>query len=292
MQRKHPSYDEIHCETANVLWLELSPTNASRQGRKFIFRGQADSNWALIPSVLRPYQNGPVQCRFGEVGADLMVFLELTYLRNFARYCDAIGIPVPGDSQEFRREVLSGDHSDRLYISPSLWPDSRLLDLMAMAQHHGVPTRLLDWTTKAFTAVYFACSSALAANDRWEPDTKLAVWALNISSIRLHDDVVLHYSPGAVSPHLAAQGGLFTVHPHSGVRNSAFEVRSFESYLTDLEEPVLTKITLPVTEARALLALCITAGFSAANIYPSADGAGRAVIDGMNADRANLRRDS
>ncbi|MGE1076218.1 FRG domain-containing protein [Pseudomonas fragariae (ex Marin et al. 2024)] len=153
-----------------------------------------------------------------------------------------------------------------------------------MAQHHGVPTRLLDWTTKAFTAAYFAASSALASFDKWEPNQRLAVWALNIEIIGLHDKVVLHRSPGAISRNLAAQGGLFTVHPHSGGRQGRFTIHGFENYLSDLPQSPLMKLTIPIYESARLLGLCASAGFSGADVYPSADGAGRAVIDWMNVD--------
>lgn len=287
MQREFPLFKEVRLETADELWLELSPTNQRLNGGvNYIFRGQADAAWSLIPSILRPRNQPPIVSGDQKVKSGMMVYLELLYLTNFAKHCDSLGIAIPNDSQEFRREVLNNDKAIPFYKTPSLWPDERLLDLMAMAQHHGVPTRLLDWTTKAYAAAYFAASSALSGFANWKEDSRLAIWALNASRVHRHTDIVLHRSPGAVSPHLAAQGGLFSVHPHSGERNESFSIKGLEEYFSESTESPLLKFTLPVFQASSLLRLCNIAGFSGAYIYPSADGAGKAVIDEMNVDGA------
>lgn len=285
--RELPLFKELRLETADEAWHELSPTNKRLNGGvNYIFRGQADSSWPLIPSILRARNQPPVISSDRKVDAGMMVHLEQLYLTNFAKHCDSLGIAIPNDSQEFRNDVLVSLKPSRFIEEPSLWPDERLLDLMAMAQHHGVPTRLLDWTTKAYVAAYFAASSTLSRFSEWKEGDRFAIWALNVSRVHRHSEVVLHRSPGAISRHLAAQGGLFSVHPHSGKCGGSFSIKGLEEYLSKDVESVLIKITIPVFESSSLLRLCTIAGFNGAYIYPTADGAGKAVIDEMNVDGA------
>jgi len=290
MSRKHTTFVEKQFQTAEELWLALSPTNKLRAGSdQFNYRGQGDSRWLLVPTILRPRNQPPIVSYEQMVNASQMVFAEINVLERFAKHCDAVGIPIPNDSQNFRSFVLTTDASQKYYNEPSLWPNPEVLDLMAMAQHHGVPTRLLDWTTRAYTAAYFAASSALARFNEWNWGERLCVWAMDEKALKFHDKITLHRSPGSISRHLAAQGGLFSVHPHTGSRGEAFSVTGLETHQNDIAYSAFIKLTLPVYESAELLRLCSIAGFNAATIYPTADGAGRAVIDDMNRVGAKKR---
>lgn len=87
-------------------------------------------------------------------------------------------------------------------------------DNEGLAQHHGVPTFLLDWT---YNPIY-ACVFASEGN---EPENDIAVWALDASSAELlslnahvlenHIARLLVHRPAPISNRfLGAQRGLFT----------------------------------------------------------------------------------
>ena len=220
---------EICYDTAAELWDALSPTrveslfSTKQDIGKLIYRGQRDSTWKLIPSVLR--DDSPARTLWvGEIKSDDQVFIEVVTLSSFAKYADQAGVRIPNDSIEFRRRLRHPHH----LRDPFRWPDPEYYELMALAQHHGVCTRLLDWTSSPYIALYFAASSSLKYYEERKDDSMLALW---ITQTNRSHGVDIIRAAWAISARNAAQQSWFTVHPsHRGSRREQLEIRGLEEF--------------------------------------------------------------
>jgi len=98
----------------------------------FWYRGHADNTWELEPTVLRSWFIGWVARRVhhaSTVPAQDIEAHEITFNREFRRM--AASFHLGSDSE---------------------------VELYFLQQHHGMPTRLMDWSRNAMAALFFAVS--------------------------------------------------------------------------------------------------------------------------------------
>lgn len=288
-------YDFI---TVDEMFEFFSPWRNNSGLEGFIFRGHSQDSYELVPSALRLH-NVDWFWKICGLGRPIepqhnwqrwQIRAEYSILRDFYRLADQKGLDVPvcerirlNLAQDFDLFDLHNPyHSD-------IWLPKDMEETAGLAQHYGIPTRLLDWTYDVFVALYFAFTGAI------EKEGKLEVWALNKEYIsylkptvnRINIDFITpHYSN---NPNLNAQRGLFTHWPtkmpalieemqlfHNNVvplvDRRPLNVLVAESYQNKDNIPLFKRFTLPCSQAKKGCIILSKLGYDAARIFPGYNG--------------------
>ena len=140
--------DTIHSlrDFLDIMGLYKSQFSQTHCGDDFIFRGMGNSSWSLLPGIFREYSEPQKSSTVagGSISGKIYSASEWEILAHFKK--EACGF-LPNISQ-------SNDFT---------W--------LQYAQHYGVPTCLLDFTSNPLVAMYFCCQS--------ESENDGAIWIIN-----------------------------------------------------------------------------------------------------------------
>jgi hypothetical protein len=263
-----------------ILGTKRMATFASGLGEPtWVFRGHSDAKYELLPSALRKGQEllltGGWKVLDEPVSNGDQAGAEYSTLLAFFWAADEQGLALPEDSQTLRsffRPSIAPLARAREQKAP--WPSDFVLSLMALAQHYGLPTRLLDWSYNPLVASYFS------AEPTPSPAEQLCVWALDLEAVRYVNPerraegfLTFVSAPRYGNANLLAQDGLFTLYSMDpfdwDAPRVATPVEHLVSSWTGIRDvPILYKIELPRTEAQELLRLLLRHGITGARLFP------------------------
>jgi hypothetical protein len=310
-------FEVMHVDSASEFIHLMRRSHELWRGRNdtetdWIFRGQPNETWHLEPSahrhntqmaLIRTYHEFlsrkfadvdwkswaapeleliPHRWRLPLKDVALEALVHATLVRDFVLLADEVRHHVK--VEPFFYDLLDPETpAFSKYFNGHLANEE--LEIFAIAQHHGIPTLLLDWSFDPLVASYFAAEGLVNESNC----NNLAVWALRRSLFESKTSWPLARLTirAGVTPFVDAQAALFTwcpsIYPlklaHGKLPRFDTLVRCLATNpdFAECERPFLRKVILPYAEALPLLKLLWRERLTTAHLMPTFDNIARAL---------------
>ena len=130
------------------------------------------------------------------------------------------------------------------------------VEWLAIAQHHGLPTRLLDWSLSPLIACFFAVQSL--------SQTDAAIYVYDVGKFKKEEDIdsskledIVAFFPSHATKRVTAQSGMFTIHPTKCMK---------------LESESIKKIVIPAERKKYFMEKLVKYGVHPGTVFPDLDG--------------------
>ena len=228
--------------------------------------GSVEDYIALLPKKLN-YDSNPVFRGHGKLSYKLVP--------DIYRFTE-----IPGectDWNQFERSLIV--RFQKQAIGHLTRRPKTLVDWICLARHHGLPTRLLDWSDDPLTSLWFALQN------RNDHEYDGCVWQMSSSALLASTSgdfsgldtsfesqplSVVRYYPKHISPRITAQRGLFSI------QQSPKKIEEFvplEKRYTDGFTGIrLLKYVIPAASKSGILHKLDRLGIDAFRAFPDLDG--------------------
>jgi|GEM_PF-1005871 len=288
---------------------------------RFIFRGERSERFGkLLPTSLRE-DNREKICLLGNmfrVSSSspqkynfeiLQQKAEFNILNIFYKTANYKGLNLP-DVSLLRNSKVNLDSPFQLpEETGDIWLPNDFLELAALAQHYGLPTRLIDWSRDIYTALYFASSGALHAID--DESKFMILYALDFFQIKMLEKEIpirLVIPENYKNPNLNFQRGVLSAWEYKSqhlVLGQSTEVdkdslfvnrQSLETLMqeyidknnitwgfpdTATQEPIIYKFYIPINMSLQIYDYIKKLGYGADRLFNGYEGVSKMMEDDM-----------